>query len=1326
MASLVLSLAGASLGSALLGPVGAVGGRLVGALAGSLIDRSLFASQGGNTDRAYSRSVNGPRLQNLGVQSSTEGAAIPRLYGRARLSGQMIWATNLEEEVSVSTSTTASTTSSSSSGGGGGKGFGGGGASSTSTTSVTTTTTTYSYFANVAIGLCEGPVAHLGRIWADGKPLALDGITFRFYHGDESQQPDALIVAKEGAANAPAYRGLCYIVFERLPLADFGNRIPQLSFELVRPVGQLETMVRALCVIPGTTEFGYDPRVLIKQGGSGRAAQENRHTSFAQADFAVAIDEAQALCPNLRRVSLVAGWFGTDLRAGSCQVMPKVDLAAKEVSGTQWQVSALTRDTASVVSLHDGRPAYGGSPSDESLILAIRDLKQRGLAVTLNPFVMMDIPQGNSLPDPHNPASAQPAYPWRGRITCHPAPGVAGSPDGTSGAATQVSAFFGSAQPGHFAVSGNSVTYSGPNEWSYRRMVLHMAALAQAAGGVDAFLIGSELIGLTRVRSGSGVYPAVAQLRQLAADVKAILPGAKLVYAADWTEYGAHVRGNEVRFPLDSLFADPNIAAVGIDFYAPLSDWREGAAHADALLAASPQDVAYLRSRVFAGEAFDFYYASDEDRLNGIRTPITDGLGKPWIHRQKDLRSWWANSHVERVSGAETSATAWVPGMKPLWLNEIGVPAVDKGANQPSTFPDPKSSESGLPYFSTGQRDDLIQRRALQALLSAFDPDFGASESENPVSSVYGGRMIDPGASAIWAYDARPWPAFPLAGDVWGDADNWTTGHWLNGRLGTAPLADLIAAVLADYGLSEVSAASAPGLVDGLVLDRPMTARAVLDDLCGLFAVEAREEEGRLTFFARPNRPAALLSRDLCVEEEGKALTTTRRVQDSELPLELTVSFSEGETDYRSTAVSSRRQVGATRQSRSLDLGVTASRALLQAETDNMLQDIWAGRDTVSCHVPPSLLALQPGDAVTLSDNGLARTLLVTALNGGLTRALEARVLPASRTQPAFGTQRRRYKAPAAIGSPAVMLIELPAPAGGETALLRAAASLSPWPGPLGLWRGSAATGFAEAGVLPVAATMGETLQPLAAGPLWRFDHATTLDVQLISGALASLPPESVLGGNNALALANGQGGHEIIQFANAALIGPGTYRLSGLLRGAGGSEAAMADTVPASAAFALLDASLVALASGSDWIGREATWRIGARRLGPADGAAVQITATVEGLALKPLAPVHLNASREGSDIRLTWIRRTRTGGDNWDLVEVPLAEESEAYRLTLYGSGGTVMARYDSPTPSFLYTRAQQTADFGSLPSSLTFTVCQLSALVGEGFAATGTFAL
>ena len=95
---------------------------------------------------------------------------------------------------------------------------------------------------------------------------------------------------------------------------------------------------------------------------------------------------------------------------------------------------------------------------------------------------------------------------------------------------------------------------------------------------------------------------------------------------------------------------------------------------------------------------------------------------------------------------------------------EVGCGAVDKAANQPNVFVDPKSSETALPYFSSGRRDDYMQRRYLQAILEAFDPAGpGAVPGLNPVSTVYGGRMVDVSRVHVYAWDLRPFPVhFPL------------------------------------------------------------------------------------------------------------------------------------------------------------------------------------------------------------------------------------------------------------------------------------------------------------------------------------------------------------------------------------------------------------------------------------------------------------------------------------------------------------------------------------------------------------------------------------
>ena len=160
--------------------------------------------------------------------------------------------------------------------------------------------------------------------------------------GSESQAADPLIVAKEGAANAPAYRGLAYVVFERLPLAEFGNRVPQFSFEVVRPVDGLNRMVRAVCLIPGASEFGYDD--LAGDAGSRPRRDASREPPPAAAHDAMSRPRSmrsRRSVPNLKRVSLVVSWFGDDLRAGACAIEPRVDCRRSRPTAATWSVAGL-------------------------------------------------------------------------------------------------------------------------------------------------------------------------------------------------------------------------------------------------------------------------------------------------------------------------------------------------------------------------------------------------------------------------------------------------------------------------------------------------------------------------------------------------------------------------------------------------------------------------------------------------------------------------------------------------------------------------------------------------------------------------------------------------------------------------------------------------------------------------------------------------------------------------------------------------------------------------------------------------------------------------
>ncbi|HEY6021544.1 MAG TPA: phage tail protein [Candidatus Paceibacterota bacterium] len=205
MASIVLGAVGAYFGGTM--------GYAIGTAIGSYIDQA----------NAPGIQIQGPRLNDLKVQSSRYGFLMPKVYGASRLAGNVIWSTDIIETSHEQSS--------------GGKGGG-----------PQTTTTTYTYSQSFAIALCEGTITGIGRIWANGKLIYNTTASatpadfavskkistgIRVYTGSETQTPDSLIQAHVGVANTPAYRGTAYIVFENLQLADFGNRMPNMEFEVI-------------------------------------------------------------------------------------------------------------------------------------------------------------------------------------------------------------------------------------------------------------------------------------------------------------------------------------------------------------------------------------------------------------------------------------------------------------------------------------------------------------------------------------------------------------------------------------------------------------------------------------------------------------------------------------------------------------------------------------------------------------------------------------------------------------------------------------------------------------------------------------------------------------------------------------------------------------------------------------------------------------------------------------------------------------------------------------------------------------------------------------
>ncbi len=1092
MATIVLSAAGMALGGAVGGSVlglsTAVIGRAAGAAIGQRIDQQVLG--------AGSEPVAVGRIDRFRVMGASEGTDIAQVHGRMRIAGQVIWASRFGEARKTT---------------GGGKGAPTGPA-----------TTTYSYTVSLAVALCEGQISRVGRIWADGVALAPEDLNMRVYPGTADQLPDPKIAAVEGVDDTPAYRGTAYVVFEDLSLAQFGNRVPQFTFEVMRPapadqpadIKGLTDLVTGVALIPGTGEYSLATSPVTVEPSYGAQVAVNTNTPMGGTDLTVSLNALQEELPACQSVVMVVSWFGDDLRCGDCSIRPKVEQNDVDAPAMPWRVSGVARADALRIPYQDDAPVYGGTPTDAAVVEAITDLHMRGLDTVFYPFILMDQLAGNTLPDPYSGQPGQPALPWRGRITTDLAPGLDGTTDATATATAEVAAFMGNAAPGDFAVNGTTVTYSGAADWGYRRFILHYAHLCAAAGGVGAFCIGSEMRGLTQIRGAANSFPAVAALVQLAADVRGILgPDCKISYAADWSEYDGYQPGGtgDKYFHLDPLWADPNIDFIGIDNYMPLADWRDGDDHAD-IAAGSIHDLDYLSGNVAGGEGYDWYYHSPEARDAQIRTPITDGNGEPWVWRTKDLAGWWAHQHNDRIDGVrQATPTAWVPQSKPFWFTEFGCAAIDKGANQPNKFLDPKSSESQLPHYSNGNRDDAMQMQYIKAVHRHF-----ADPAHNPVSVEYGAPMLDTGRMHVWAWDARPYPFFPGNRSLWSDGGNYARGHWLNGRVTNRTLASVVAEICDRAGVSRYDVADLHGVVRGYSVDQIGTGRAALQPLMLAFGVDAVERDGLLVFENRKGRVDHVIDADrLALDPEKDQAIALTRAAAAEISGRVALAHIDADADYAAVAAEAIHpdevSFGVTRT----ELPLALTRAEGQGTVTRWIAEARIACDTASFALPPSQLALGAGHVVQIETGDHSGLYRIDRIDESGLRLAEATRIDAQAYRPQTNPGDTPVLAPYVGPVPVDMLfMDLPLLTGEESAHAPyVAAAGRPWPGNIAVYSAPQDSGYTLQEVIADGATVGVTTTDLPLGPFGIWDRQAGLRVRLVDGALGAVTTQALLGG---------------------------------------------------------------------------------------------------------------------------------------------------------------------------------------------------------------------
>jgi len=597
--------------------------------------------------------------------------------------------------------------------------------------------------------------------------------------------------------------------------------------------------------------------------------------------------------------------------------------------------------------------------------------------------------------------------------------------------------------------------------------------------------------------------------------------------------------------------------------------------------------------------------------------------------------------------------------------------------------------------------------------------------ANNPVSAVTGQPMLDMAEAAVWTWDARPYPDFPARADIWADAPNWRLGHWLNGRLGAVGLAALVRELCARAGLDAtlIDVSQLSDIVAGFTITALESPRASISVLARHFGFDAVESGGVIRFVARGQAAMATITPDNMVAaggaNPGEAMELTRG-QETELPQALKWQVVRADAEYDPATVEARRvTVEAARvASESFPLATALEEA--DRRVRRALMEAWVGRETCAAHLPPSQLSLDPGDVVSLTNDGRTVTYRITHIGDALARSIEAVRTDAAIYDLPPG-QYRSVSLPSATvyGPPNVALMDLPqlhdtVPAHQPLAAVYA----NPWYGTAAVWRSAATSGFALLDTIPQAAHMGVLAADLPAGPTSRFDLGNEVLVDLTSGTLTSVTDLELFAGANTLAVESAPGVWEVLQFGNATLVSAGRYKLTRLLRGQRGTEDAIGAPTLTGAKLVLLDTALQPLSFALGDIGIAWNMRVGPASAAPSDAIMQALTFTPNGRGLRPFAPAQARIRRlANGDLAIRWLRRDRAlAADSWVLAQVPLSETAESYHLEVLNGGNVVRSVSGLTTPAFTYTAAMQVADFGGAVSSLSIRLYQLGAL-GRG---------
>jgi len=546
---------------------------------------------------------------------------------------------------------------------------------------------------------------------------------------------------------------------------------------------------------------------------------------------------------------------------------------------------------------------------------------------------------------------------------------------------------------------------------------------------------------------------------------------------------------------------------------------------------------------------------------------------------------------------------------------------------------------------------------------------------------------------------------------------------------GQAALATIVQELASIGDIDLVDTTSLSPIITGFAVDGSVTFREAVDDL-SIYHDVLSVERGRLLIMKDVPQQAVLIPEaDLGArsdQQQGQALESTR-IQDWELPSELLVEYLDPARDYQTNVQRARRLLSRRGGQLKHGANVAISAQDAKAAAERNLNVAWTARETATFSLTASYLALEPGDFVTTSYDGVSHPVLVeerrlsdfiVSLSGPhfASENTVANVLAdsgADITQTAASQGITHYElmdVPLLPGENPSAARYLYA-AGGENAVWRSATLFESLDSEVSFTRKTSSQVQARIGFM-------ETGIGFAGPELW--DEINRPIVQLYNPSLSleSMPEIALFNGANAVVV-----GGEVLQFREAYALGSGRYELRGLLRGRLGTESEISNHSVGDRFVFLEPAGLAAVPTNLGHIGQSRAYRA----VGPLESLENTSSAifAFKGVNLRPLSPVHVRAQKLLSgDVRVDWTRRSRLGAEWIDGADAPLGEEVESYELEVLAPDGSVLRQVNLSATDYVYTLAQQQNDFGFGISWLHVNIYQISAMVGRGAVADHQF--